>query len=246
MRIKNWGKFQHYKHRNPPWIRLYKCLLDDPEWMMLSDAASRMLAMCWLIASENDGELPSVTKIAWRVRKDVATVLQLISELDHWIEQDASTMLAPCKQDATTETETDNSETETETEARASAPARNRSRGCSLPPNWEPSPEDKLWAFRKEFPDAWVQEQTDQMRLWAEANSNRAIARKADWSKTWRGWLSREWAKHRPSAALQVSPLMAAADRAIARADALADPFAELEKIPPGDMPALPEFLRRN
>ena len=28
-RVKNWSKFQHYKNRNPPWIRLHVEILDD-------------------------------------------------------------------------------------------------------------------------------------------------------------------------------------------------------------------------
>jgi len=27
LRVKNWGKFQHYKDRNPPWIKLHRGLL---------------------------------------------------------------------------------------------------------------------------------------------------------------------------------------------------------------------------
>jgi len=45
MKIKNWHKFQHYKHRNPPWIKLHRGLLDDPEWFALSGDASKVLAM---------------------------------------------------------------------------------------------------------------------------------------------------------------------------------------------------------
>ena len=29
---KNWSDFQHYKERNPPWIRLHRSLLDNFEW----------------------------------------------------------------------------------------------------------------------------------------------------------------------------------------------------------------------
>ena len=115
IRIKNWRKFQHYKRRNPPWIRLYHDLLRDPEWFELSDGASRLLVNLWLIASEDgiNGELPSMKQIAFRLRKKVAEIELLISELDHWLECDASTMLADCVQDARPETE---SEAESETE----------------------------------------------------------------------------------------------------------------------------------
>ena len=110
-RIKNWHKFQHYKHRDPPWIKLHRGLLNDPEWFALSGDASKMLACCWLLASEHDGELPPVKTMAFRLRMTERRVTELISQLDHWLEHDASKMLAERKQDATTETET---ETETE------------------------------------------------------------------------------------------------------------------------------------
>lgn len=33
--IKNFEKYQHYKHRNPPWIRLYGSLFQDPDFIRL-------------------------------------------------------------------------------------------------------------------------------------------------------------------------------------------------------------------
>ncbi len=31
-RIKGWVKFQHFKDRRPPWIKLYRDILEDPDW----------------------------------------------------------------------------------------------------------------------------------------------------------------------------------------------------------------------
>lgn len=33
--VKNFEKYQHYKHRNPPWIRLYGSLFQDPDFIRL-------------------------------------------------------------------------------------------------------------------------------------------------------------------------------------------------------------------
>jgi hypothetical protein len=121
MKIRNWEKFQHYKHRKPPWVRLYHDLMDDPEWFALDGDACKCLVMLWLIASEtNDGSLPDSKKLAFRMRCSEAKLANLISQLDHWLEHDASTALADCKQVATPETETETDterETERETEA---------------------------------------------------------------------------------------------------------------------------------
>jgi len=110
IRIPNWTRFQHYKNRNPPWIKLHKQLLDDPEWGALPGGAAKLLIELWLLASETDDgclQLDSTT-LAWRLRRDsteVADHLQTLAQ--HGLVEDASTMLAPCKQDARPEVETE-------------------------------------------------------------------------------------------------------------------------------------------
>jgi hypothetical protein len=114
--IKNWKQFQHYNKRNPPWIRLYRSLIDDYEFACLPDA-SRALAPCiWLLASEYpDGEITaSRAAIAFRLHISEAKLESALKPLiDNGFIIDASTMLARRYQDATPETET---ETETDTE----------------------------------------------------------------------------------------------------------------------------------
>ena len=56
--VKNWEKFQHYKDRSPPWIRLYNGLLDDYEFTSLPDLARWHLIAIWLLASRTDNKIP--------------------------------------------------------------------------------------------------------------------------------------------------------------------------------------------
>lgn len=110
MRIKNWKKFQHFKDRTPPWIKLYRELLDDPDWHDLDDEASKTLVMLWLIASEDDehsGQLPSVRKLAFRMRTKENKLLEVCSRLYHWLEQDDINLVSDCHQDDSPETETE-------------------------------------------------------------------------------------------------------------------------------------------
>ena len=100
MKIKNWRDFQHYKHRNPPWIKFHKTLLDDPEWHTLPPLASKVLAMCWLVASERDGELPPISKLAFRLRMSADEATEQIFLLSHWICFDLSELLADGSADA--------------------------------------------------------------------------------------------------------------------------------------------------
>jgi hypothetical protein len=113
LRIHNWPKFQHYKKRNPPWVKMHRSLLNDPDWFTLSGDACKLLAGCWLLASETmDGSLPSIEAIAFRLREPEDRVRTLLNELAGWIDN-TETMLAPCLQDASNMLA---SETETETE----------------------------------------------------------------------------------------------------------------------------------
>ena len=52
-RIVDWQTTQHYKDRNPPWIKLYKEILHTYWWVMLDDAGRALAVACMLIASEN-------------------------------------------------------------------------------------------------------------------------------------------------------------------------------------------------
>ena len=123
MRIKNWGKFQHFKDRKPPWIKLYRDLLDDMEWHLLDAEASKLLVMLWLIASEDAGELPDIKILAFRLRMSEKQVNDCVSRLGHWIEQSDINAISGRYQDVPA-TELNNSaavdltlgETETETE----------------------------------------------------------------------------------------------------------------------------------
>jgi hypothetical protein len=117
--VKDWSRFQHYKRRSPPWIKLHRSLLDNREYQQLEDAAARLLFDIWLIASENDGCLPfDSAALAWRLRKSVQVVRDSIQALirARFISSeghDASSALALGLHDATPETE---AERETEAE----------------------------------------------------------------------------------------------------------------------------------
>lgn len=113
MKIKNWNKFQHFKDRRPPWVKLYRDLLDDVEWFELDATSSKALVMFWLIASEYDGDLPDAKTLAFRLRTSESAIKSICSKLSHWLEQDDITMISSGYQVVIPETER---ETETYTE----------------------------------------------------------------------------------------------------------------------------------
>lgn len=115
IRIKDWHKFQHFKDRRPPWVKLYRDLLDDLEWHDLDPAAAKALVMLWLIASEYEGALPEGRVLAFRLRVSEVECNSLILQLSHWLERDDNSAISSGYQADRTEIETEG-ETETEVE----------------------------------------------------------------------------------------------------------------------------------
>jgi len=115
MRIKNWTKFQHFKDRRPPWVKLYRDILDDLEWHELDPLAAKVLVMLWLIASENEGQIPDNKTLAFRLRLTEVKTKEIIIKLSHWLEQDDINKISKGYQVDLPERET---ETELETETK--------------------------------------------------------------------------------------------------------------------------------
>lgn len=104
MRIRNWNKFQHYKHRKPPWIRLYRELLEDPDWMNQEDEGKALLCELWMVASDtDDGSLPAIEALAWRLRRSIDSIKIGLSTINDKFLDGASEVLAECEQDAPSE-----------------------------------------------------------------------------------------------------------------------------------------------
>jgi hypothetical protein len=52
--VKEWERYQHYKDRSPPWIKLHRTLLTSPTWIMMDDA-SRVLAIAIMLLAAATG-----------------------------------------------------------------------------------------------------------------------------------------------------------------------------------------------
>jgi len=130
MRIKNWNKFQHFKDRKPPWVKLYRDLLDDIDWHELDAQASKVLVMLWLIASEEDGNIPSTKTLAFRLRMTEKQTIDCLNKLSHWLEQDDINAISSRYQSDSLETET---EREKETEKTFICPPDGEPKAKKLP-----------------------------------------------------------------------------------------------------------------
>ena len=100
--VKNFERFQHYKNRNPPWIRLYNSLLDDYEYGLLPDASKAHLSAIWLLASRYDNKIPFDAEwVGRRINANSVVDLENLALLGFIIpDQSCSNVLADRKHDA--------------------------------------------------------------------------------------------------------------------------------------------------
>lgn len=108
LKPKNWSKFQHYRDRCPPWIKLHRDILNDRVFASLPIASKALAPLLWLLASESkDGSFDAaIDELAFRLHiasKDIEQGLKPL--IDNGFFVDASTMLAPCYQVAIPERE---------------------------------------------------------------------------------------------------------------------------------------------
>jgi hypothetical protein len=63
--VRNWDKWQSYRkdRGQPPWIKVHRRLMRDPEWVELTDAQRGQLIAIWLLAADNDGSVPNSARL---------------------------------------------------------------------------------------------------------------------------------------------------------------------------------------
>lgn len=92
MRIKNWDKFNYYNTSNPKyrkemtWFKIYgRDVLNNLDWFQLSSDQKATLFELWCLASQDEGNLPSVDIIAFRLRKDKDYIINMLEVLSDWL-----------------------------------------------------------------------------------------------------------------------------------------------------------------
>lgn len=61
LEIHNWDKWQSYRkdRDQPPWIKIHRRLMRNPEWVSLSDSERGQLIAMWLLAADHNGVIPA-------------------------------------------------------------------------------------------------------------------------------------------------------------------------------------------
>ena len=180
---KNWAVFQHYKDRNPPWIKLHREFLNDRTFMTLPLASKALAPLMWLLASESkngvfDGSVDDLMFRLHITKKEYEDGVKPL--IDKGFFEIASGVLADCQQDA-------RPETERETEKEKETEVKQRTKGSRLSANFD-LPDSWTEFCQTERPDLNPQKVFDSFKDYWVAKAG-AAGVKLDWQATWRNWV---------------------------------------------------------
>jgi hypothetical protein len=91
MRVKNFTSLQHYKNRNPAWIKLYREILNDFHIHNLDDKSFRAYINTLVVASEDkdlEGKLPDFETWAFKLRITPKELEEILPKLSRWVVPD--------------------------------------------------------------------------------------------------------------------------------------------------------------
>lgn len=112
LKIRNWDKWQSYRNDRgqPPWIKIHRCIMRNPEWVSLTDSERGQLVSIWLLAADHDGVIPASPDVIKKLcyMTDELNINKFI-ELDFICQPDAK-LTSICQPDVTPETEKDTEE----------------------------------------------------------------------------------------------------------------------------------------
>ena len=191
MRIKNWDKFQHFKNRKPPWIKLYRDILDDVDINMISDRCHRVLIGLWLLASEDkegNGKLPDVRTIAFRLRMTESEIVKCLSGLTKFVDQYDINLISDGYQVDAPEREREGEREAYKQEGegeRKKTRAPKTSKPTKLPDNFELGPELITWGVDNGFSSNTLAAEFDKFKDYAKANDKKY----KDWAAAYRNWV---------------------------------------------------------
>lgn len=164
-KVRNWEQFQHYKDRNPPWIKLHFALLSSEDWVTLDDASKLLAVVCMLIASRNNGMVPNnpayLKRVAYldRLPKLKPLIdcgfLENVQADDNALQAPDSGALADARPETETEADTEEKDSLSETSSDEKPKSKKR---LSYPEQfevfWKAYPTDRNMAKKEAF-DAW-------------------------------------------------------------------------------------------
>ena len=133
LKIRKWEIWQSYRadRGQPPWIKVHRQVMRNPDWVSLTDAQRGQVVAIWLLAADQNGVIPASPALIKKLcYLDAEPDLKLLMDKG-FIEYD-DTLASSWRQLDQPETEAE-TETETETDLGTNVPIV----GSKLPPYQE-------------------------------------------------------------------------------------------------------------
>lgn len=188
MSVVGWDSFQHYKDRDPPWIKLYRDLLTTESWVLGTDLSRLVQVASLLLAARYKNQIPLHHALVRRVANLDCNEKSFLEAVDHLVRTNflqINTVTSDGKvsvQVASTALDQRQSREETE-QSRAEREKRAVARPTKrCPENFVITPEMRTWAAEK-VPGVNLDRETEAMRDWEFAKA------RSDWPATWRQWM---------------------------------------------------------
>ena len=69
MKITGWDRWQSYRSDRgaPPWIKVHRNLMSNPEWAVLSDAEKGQIVSIWIVAADKSGSISGDSRILQKI-----------------------------------------------------------------------------------------------------------------------------------------------------------------------------------
>lgn len=193
-RVKNWAKFQHYKHRCPPWIKLHVDIFSSEDWVMLDDASKLLAVACMVIASKHNGIVPDSPDYIQRVaylnkRPNLKPLIDC-----GFIENTLADASKSKRMRTNADTEQSRAETEEESIVAAATPPppkqkSKKSTRASMPIGF-PAQKDLEWSeayWLKHGRSDLCQTAKEEIEKFRDHHNGKLTA-SADWPGSWRTW----------------------------------------------------------
>lgn len=85
--IKSWDKFQHYKDRDPPWIKLYRDTFTTESWVLGTDLSRLLQLASTMLAARYNNQIPLNYRLLTKVASldcDEASFMAAIAHLEEY------------------------------------------------------------------------------------------------------------------------------------------------------------------
>lgn len=191
IQITNWDKWQSYRkdRGQPPWIKIHRRVMRNPEWVSLSDGERGQLVAMWLLAADHDGVIPAspevIQKLCFMSKPPNLSKFHELGFVASNGCQDGVTVASSGSQCVTPKAEAEENREEKRKKGMQGEGTKPRKKATRLPDTFTLTEPLKLYATERGLNP---EQEFEAFRDHHRANTKSLYL---DWEATWRTWCRR-------------------------------------------------------